>query len=233
MRFVAVAAGVVADSEDAEASLRDVLEASQELTRLAGELRVDNARLRAENAGQAAEMERLRADLAVLHWIVFGRSSERSRREDIEPRNVIAFTFTEKVAAELRERVTNLVTQTFGNVIGLAELFIGTMHGYALDALQTHVLDEIQTRLLIERHSRESGLTLTEAMVKGNAKKLRRYADSRPYMEVTNILREDEVDGQLLPASLISNRDAYRALLHKYRYFDYTPAARDRSGPAG
>ena len=60
-------------------------------------------------------------------------------------------------------------------MIGLAELFIGTMHGYALDALQTHVaetfkygvLDDIQTRLLIDRHSRESGLTTTDAIVNG------------------------------------------------------------------
>jgi transposase len=80
-----VAAGVVPDSEGAEASLRDVLaaalEANRELTRLAGELREENARLRAENARQAAELETLRADLAVLQRMVFGRSSERSRPE--------------------------------------------------------------------------------------------------------------------------------------------------------
>jgi hypothetical protein len=82
---VVAAAGVVPDSEDAEASLRDVLaaalEANRELTQLAGELREENARLRAENAGQAAELEKLRADLAVLQRMVFGRSSERSRPE--------------------------------------------------------------------------------------------------------------------------------------------------------
>jgi transposase len=89
---VTVAAGVVPDSADAEASLRDVLaaalDANRELARLAaelreenGRLREENARLRAENAGQAAELERLRADLAVLQRMVFGRSSERSRPE--------------------------------------------------------------------------------------------------------------------------------------------------------
>jgi transposase len=82
---VPVAAGVVLDSGDAEASLRDVLaaalEANRELARLAGELGEENARLRAENAGQAAELGKLRADLAVLQRMVFGRSSERSRPE--------------------------------------------------------------------------------------------------------------------------------------------------------
>ncbi|MGD0069450.1 MAG: IS66 family transposase [Streptosporangiaceae bacterium] len=85
-----VAAGVVPDSEGAEASLRDVLaaalEANRELARLTaelreenGRLREENGRLRAENTEQAAELEKLRADLAVLQRMVFGRSSERSR----------------------------------------------------------------------------------------------------------------------------------------------------------
>jgi transposase len=82
---VSVAAGVVPDSEDAEAPLRDVLaaalEANERLARLAEELREENARLRAENAAQAAELERVRADLAVLQRMMFGRSSERSRPE--------------------------------------------------------------------------------------------------------------------------------------------------------
>jgi len=80
---VAVAAGVVLDLADAEASPEDVLaaalEANQDLARLAGKLREENARLREENAEQAAELDRLRADLAVLQRMVFGRSSERAR----------------------------------------------------------------------------------------------------------------------------------------------------------
>ena len=79
---VAVAAGVVPDSEEAEVSLRDMLaaalEANQEMARLATELREENARLRAENAELAAELEDLRADLAVFQRMLFGRSSERS-----------------------------------------------------------------------------------------------------------------------------------------------------------
>ena len=54
--------------------LAAALEANQRLARLAEELREENARLRAENAAQAA-------DLAVLQRMVFGRSSERSRPE--------------------------------------------------------------------------------------------------------------------------------------------------------
>src|ERR687895_1506129 len=54
-------------------------------------------------------------------------------RPGVTPKNIVAFTFTDKAAAELKNRVTTLVEQEFGNVHGLAEMFIGTMHGYALD----------------------------------------------------------------------------------------------------
>jgi len=92
---VAVAAGAVLDSVDAEASLRDVLaaalEANREQSRLAAELREDiarlrgdnarlleeNARLRARDAERDAELEKLRADFTVLQRILFGRSSEK------------------------------------------------------------------------------------------------------------------------------------------------------------
>lgn len=166
--------------------------------------------------------------------VISQRIVEILRSPDVKPDNIVAFTFTEKAAAELKERVTNLVTTEFGNVIGLAELFIGTMHGYALDALQTHVaqtfkygvLDEIQTRLLIDRHSRASGLTTTDAIVNGQPKKLRRYVNSRLYMQVMNILREDDVDKSLLSDDLVGALDGYRQLLHRLRYFDYTELLR-------
>jgi transposase len=82
---VAVAAGVVLDAEGAEAPswelLAEVLEANHQLSELASGLIEENARLRARDAERDAELERLRADLAVLQRLVFGRSSEKSRPE--------------------------------------------------------------------------------------------------------------------------------------------------------
>src|SRR5258706_5729817 len=62
----------------------------------------------------------------------------------VKPRNIIAFTFTEKAAAELKERVLSIVQKDIGDVIGLAEMYIGTMHGYCLDLLQRLVAEELQ-----------------------------------------------------------------------------------------
>jgi len=87
---VAVAAGAVRDAEDAEASLADALaaalEANRRLAERIGGFREENARLREDNARllervaeRDAELDRVRADLAVLQRMLFGRSSERSR----------------------------------------------------------------------------------------------------------------------------------------------------------
>ena len=65
--------------------------------------------------------------------VISQRIVEILRRPGVQPGNIVAFTFTEKAAAELKERVTALVTAEFGDVIGLAELFgaanLGTSFG--------------------------------------------------------------------------------------------------------
>jgi transposase len=84
---VVVAAGVVPDSEASLLeALAAALEANQRLAETVGELREENARLREDNARLRerdamwdAELGRMRADLAVLQRMLFGRSSERSR----------------------------------------------------------------------------------------------------------------------------------------------------------
>ena len=54
----------------------------------------------------------------------------------VEPRNVIAFTFTDKAAAELKERILSILEKEGVGTLGLAEMYVGTMHGYTLDLLQ-------------------------------------------------------------------------------------------------
>ena len=87
-----VAAEVIPGARDAGESLRDALaaalEANRQLAEMASELREENAQLREQNARllerdaeRDAELDRMRADLAVLQRMLFGRSSERSRPE--------------------------------------------------------------------------------------------------------------------------------------------------------
>ncbi|QFS89930.1 ATP-dependent DNA helicase PcrA [Mycobacterium sp. THAF192] len=147
----------------------------------------------------------------------------------VEPRNIVAFTFTEKAAAELKDRVLRLVTEQHGDVVGMAEMYIGTMHGYCLDLLQRlvpdtfkfSVLTEITARLLVDRNSKKSGLT---ACPTSSAKTptLRRFVHSRLYLQIASILREDIVDEALVDQRVWESLDSYLRLLVEKAQFDFT-----------
>src|SRR5690242_19115783 len=55
------------------------------------------------------------------------------------PANIVAFTFTEKAAAELKKRVTDRCRERTPDLVGLAEMYIGTIHGYCLEILKSEV----------------------------------------------------------------------------------------------
>lgn len=158
--------------------------------------------------------------------VVSERVVEILRKKKVEPRNIVAFTFTERAGAELKDRITKLVREQLGEIHGLAEMYVGTIHGYCLNLLQTNVpeyfkfqvLTEVQARLLIDRASVKAGLKHAG---------LKRWVESRLFQDVASTLREANVDlkallkddgGKLAWEAL----DIYQRYLDEKRYFDYT-----------
>jgi len=150
----------------------------------------------------------------------------------VKPGNVVAFTFTERAAAELKERVLSIVQRELGDVKGLAEMYIGTMHGYCLDLLQRlvpekfkfSVLTDITAQLLVDRFSAKSGLTSCPTTASRGV--LRRYIDSKLYMQVVSVLREDRITFDRVPAGVMESFDKYMTLLREHAMFDYTQIIR-------
>src|SRR2546425_13379464 len=63
----------------------------------------------------------------VVHLLTPGQ------KHSVKPANIIAFTFTDKAAAELKERIHERCREVLGEVVGLAEMYVGTIHGWCLD----------------------------------------------------------------------------------------------------
>jgi len=159
---------------------------------------------------------------------VVSRRIAKLVKDGASPASIIAFTFTDKAAAELKDRIVSRCRELVGDINGLAEMYVGTIHAFCLDLLMTevhdvlkyNVLNEVQQTLFIDRHSRESGLT-TSRDIRGVL--LKRYRDTGHYLSALNTLREDEPDSVLLQrTTLPQTLAAYRKLLNAKRYLDYS-----------
>lgn len=146
----------------------------------------------------------------------------------LAPRNIVAFTFTDKAAAELKERIVRRVREKFGNLPGLAEMFVGTIHAFALELLKSEVpkylrfevLNEVQQSLFVDRHCQRSGLT-TSTDLQGAP--LHRYTDTLRYLSALDILREADLnEGALDACTVPSGLKSYSSLLEERSYLDYS-----------
>lgn len=144
------------------------------------------------------------------------------------PRNIVAFTFTERAAAELKQRIVERCRRELGEVHGLAEIYVGTIHAFALELLKAEVpkylryevLNEVQQALFIDRHSRASGLTTSTDLT---GAPLRRYVDTDRYVSALSILRESDInEAALKGCSILEGLDAYDRLLNERSYLDYS-----------
>lgn len=153
---------------------------------------------------------------------------KRKKKDGVKPANIVAFTFTDKAAGELKDRIHLLCRREIGSDLGLAEMFVGTMHGYCLSLLQApplykflkySVVTEVQQRLLIDRYSKQSGLTQTPLLGGGT---LERWKDSRLYQQLLEILGEGNVDSRRVPSKVKGAVEQYYELLDSKKYLDYT-----------
>ena len=127
------------------------------------------------------------------HLMSWFRFTSSTAAITVTPRSIVAFTFTEKAAAELKDRIVTRVAEVVGEVTGMAEMYVGTIHGFCLDLLKTEVpeflkfgvLDDVQQVLFVNRHSKKSGLT-TSTDLKGNV--LRRVIDTKNYAQAEGVL---------------------------------------------
>src|SRR5437773_4521662 len=150
------------------------------------------------------------------------------KTQGITPSNIVAFTFTDKAAAELKVRIHRLCKEELGSDRGLAEMFVGTIHGYCLNLLQApplykflkySVLTDVEQRLLIDRNSSKSGLTQLPLLAGG---KLQRWKDSRLYQQLLGILKEGNVDLKKVSRIVKEAVQQYYDLLESKKYLDYT-----------
>jgi DNA helicase II / ATP-dependent DNA helicase PcrA len=143
-------------------------------------------------------------------------------KQDIKPGNIVAFTYTEKASVELKNRILKLARVENLPSLGMAEMYVGTIHSWCLRILQDsilkyqkyNVLDEIKLKLFIDRFYSESGMKELGLKI---------YTDTGIFIQLMTILRESELNVNAeIPEKMALSQKMYESLLDKYCYFDFT-----------
>ena len=149
---------------------------------------------------------------------------------DIEPRNIIAFTYTDRAAAELKNKTLKFIQEDpeIKDLKGIADMYIGTIHGWCLKALQENeyqyqkysVLNDIKLRLFVDKNYNNIGMKdITKIGNEDVCMKI--FVDTGRFIQLMNIIRESEKNGQL-PENVERAKSKYEATLRDNCYFDFT-----------
>jgi DNA helicase-2/ATP-dependent DNA helicase PcrA len=148
----------------------------------------------------------------------------------VEPKNIIAFTYTDKAAAELKHKILKLIKENerLKDLKGLADMYVGTIHGWCLKALQENeymyqkfsVLNDIKLRLFVDKNYKKIGMTdITKISDPTVAMKI--FVDTGRFIQLMNIIRESELSGPL-PYHIQAAKEKYENSLKSSNYFDFT-----------
>jgi DNA helicase-2/ATP-dependent DNA helicase PcrA len=146
--------------------------------------------------------------------------------DGVRPEQIVAFTFTERAAASLRERIVDRAVHAVGPEArdGLGRLFVGTIHAYAFQLLHTHVpryetFDVLDTNRLTAFVSREARLL--------DVRSLDPTGRGRLFESIKRFLADlDVFENELIPLEKLDNplrsvAERFYDQLDRYRLLTY------------
>jgi DNA helicase-2/ATP-dependent DNA helicase PcrA len=142
---------------------------------------------------------------------------------DGEPaRSIVAFTFTEKAAAELKHRITERVRQALGQeaVDQLGGLFVGTIHAYCFRLLQQRV-PEYETYDVLDENQLNAflGREATHLDLKALTGKL--FTSIHEFLRGLDIVENELLEADVLDEPFRTIYLAYLDTLERYRLLTF------------
>jgi DNA helicase-2/ATP-dependent DNA helicase PcrA len=158
-----------------------------------------------------------------------------------KPSEIVAMTFTEKATGEFKERIFSEYEKENGNLLGLSEIRIGTIHNFCIELLKEYfseyrkydVSSDIQVKLMVKKEfsnpyndleSFFSNLEYKDS--KGNIRNRclqpQNWSHIATVLSAVSIIREEQIPDSELPLNLRDFLHKYIKLLESYKTFDYT-----------
>jgi DNA helicase-2/ATP-dependent DNA helicase PcrA len=144
--------------------------------------------------------------------------------EGTPARSVVAFTFTERAAEELKNRIAARVEHRMGQAAldMLGGLFVGTIHAYCFRLLQQHVpryetydvLDDNQLTAFLTREAQQLS-------IKNLDDRSRLFASIEAFLRSVDVVENELIDPDAVPDPFGTVLRDYYAMLDKYRLLTY------------
>lgn len=141
-----------------------------------------------------------------------------------EPNAIVAFTFTERAAAELRQRIAERATERLGLAVvdRLGALFVGTIHAYCFRLLQTQVpryetydvLDDHQLTAFLAREARNLDLRPLD-------ERNRLFGSISRFLQAVDVVENELLDPTTMREPFRAVLLAYYDTLDRYRLLTY------------
>ena len=173
-------------------------------------------------------------DLEIIACAGAGKTGVVTRRiinilaskPEILPENIVAFTFTKKAAEELKSRINEYGKKVLGHNKGFAHMYVGTIHGFCIKMLQDNipefqkftVLDEIQTKLFIERYYEDCGMLDLD---------LTKYIETSLFMTVMSVLNENWFERDKWYEKTRLAFEKYQKKMYEEKKFDFSLILRE------
>ncbi|MCY3851710.1 MAG: ATP-dependent DNA helicase [Acidimicrobiaceae bacterium] len=144
--------------------------------------------------------------------------------EGVQPEAIVAFTFTERAAAELKARIEARVTTRLGPEIidRLNGLFVGTIHSFCFRLLQQHVpryetydvLDENRLAAFVSREAQRLGVRQFDP-------NKRLFASVQRFLQNVEVVDNELLEFEDLPDDFQTVLENYCATLTRYRLLTF------------
>lgn len=144
--------------------------------------------------------------------------------EGVEPGRIVAFTFTERAAEELKARIRARVEHFAGGAAAdrLGTMYVGTIHGYCFQLLTTYVtkfesygvLDEKQQTAFMQRHSFD--LAVKDLDSKGQL-----FSGISKLRSALDVIENEMLELSLLPEELRESVERFYSLLDTHRLLTF------------